>query len=47
VVGFLVALAVKTLPDAVQPRGAYLWALIGVCAIVSAVGVFGGVAGLL
>ena len=47
VIGFLVALAVKMLPDAIQPRGAYLWALIGVCAIVSAVGVFGGVAGLL
>ena len=47
VIGFLVALAVKTLPSAVRPRGAYLWALIGVSTLVSAVGVFGGVAGLM
>jgi len=47
VIGFLVALAVTTLPDAIRPRGVYLWALVAVSAIVSAVGVFGGVSGLL
>ncbi len=46
VIGFLVALAVTTLPEAVRPRGVYLWALVGVSAVVSAVGVYGGVAGL-
>ncbi len=47
VIGFLVALAVTTLPVAVRPRGAYLWSLIAVAALVSAVGIFGGVTGLL
>jgi len=47
VIGFLVALAVKALPAALRPRGAYLWALIGVSAVVIAVGLYGGVAGLM
>ena len=34
VIGFLVALAVTTLPDAIRPRGAYLWTLIGVSTLV-------------
>ena len=46
VVGFLVALAVKALPAPARPRGLYLWVLIGVSAIVIAVGLYGGVAGL-
>lgn len=47
VIGLLVALAVTTLPDAIRPRRAYLWALVGVSTLVIAVGVFGGVSGLL
>ena len=47
VIGFLVALAWKTLPKPIRPRGLYLWTLIGVSAVVITVGLFGGVAGLL
>ena len=46
VIGFLVALAVKALPEPLRPRGFYLWVLIGISAIVIAVGLFGGVSGL-
>jgi Mn2+/Fe2+ NRAMP family transporter len=46
VIGFLIALAVKVLPGPLRPRGGYLWVLIGVSAIVIALGLFGGVAGL-
>ena len=44
VIGFLVALAVKALPETLRPRGLYLLALIGVSAVVVAVGLYGGVA---
>ena len=47
VIGFLVALAVKELPESLRMRGFYLWVLIGISAIVIAVGLFGGVSGLL
>ncbi|MGA2795725.1 MAG: divalent metal cation transporter [Roseiarcus sp.] len=47
VIGFLVALAVTALPAPLRPRGLYLWVLIGLAAIVIAVGLYGGVAGLL
>jgi Mn2+/Fe2+ NRAMP family transporter len=47
VIGFLVALAVKALPEPLRLRGVYLWAVIGISAIVSAVGLYGGVSGLL
>jgi NRAMP (natural resistance-associated macrophage protein)-like metal ion transporter len=47
VIGFLVALAVKALPEPLRPRGVYLWVLTGISAIVIAVGLFGGVSGLL
>jgi Mn2+/Fe2+ NRAMP family transporter len=47
VIGFLVALAVKALPEPLRLRGVYLWVLIGVSAVVSAVGLYGGVSGLL
>jgi Mn2+/Fe2+ NRAMP family transporter len=47
VIGFLVALAVKTLPDPMRPRGWYLWILIGASAGVIALGLYGGVSGLL
>ena len=46
VIGFLVALALTALPASLRPRGLYRWILIGVCAVVIAVGVYGGVAGL-
>jgi hypothetical protein len=47
VIGFLVALAVKALPEPLRLRGFYLWVLIGISAIVIAVGLLGGVSGLL
>jgi hypothetical protein len=47
VIGLLVALAVKALPEPLRLRGFYLWVLIGISAIVIAVGLFGGVSGLL
>jgi Mn2+/Fe2+ NRAMP family transporter len=47
VIGFLVALAVKTLPEAMRPHGFYLWILIGISAGVIALGLYGGVSGLL
>jgi hypothetical protein len=47
VIGFLVALAVKALPEPLRPHGGYLWVLIGMSAIVVAMGLFGGVSGLL
>jgi Mn2+/Fe2+ NRAMP family transporter len=46
VIGFLVALAVKALPEPYRLRGSYLGLLVGVCALVSAVGVFGGLQAL-
>jgi Mn2+/Fe2+ NRAMP family transporter len=46
VIGFLVALAVTALPAPLRPRGIYLKVLIGVCAVVIALGLYGGVAGL-
>jgi Mn2+/Fe2+ NRAMP family transporter len=47
VIGFLVALALTALPEGLRPRGVYLWLLVGVSAIVIAVGLYGGGAGLL
>jgi len=47
VIGFLVALAVTALPESYRLRGWYLALLAGVCALVSAVGVWGGVQALL
>ena len=47
VIGFLVALAVKALPAPLRLRGVYLWLLVGVSALVSAVGLYGGVSGLM
>jgi len=37
----------KALPEPLRLRGFYLWVLIGISAIVMAVGLFGGVSGLL
>ena len=47
VIGLLVALAVKALPEPHRLRGFYLGAVIAICAIVSALGVFGGVRALM
>ncbi len=46
VLGLLVALAVRALPQAHRPRGAYLGVVIGVVALTSALGVYGGLATL-
>jgi Mn2+/Fe2+ NRAMP family transporter len=45
VIGLLLALAVKALPETTRPRGAYLWLLIAISASVIAVGVFGALRG--
>jgi Mn2+/Fe2+ NRAMP family transporter len=47
VIGLLVALALTALPPALRPRGLYRRILIGVSALVSAVGLYGGVSGLM
>ncbi len=47
VIGFLVVLAMKVLPEPLRLQGAYLWIMLGVSAIVIAVGLFGGGATLL
>jgi Mn2+/Fe2+ NRAMP family transporter len=47
VIGLLVALAVTALPEPHRPRGWYLKLIVAVCAIVSAVGVFGGARALM
>ena len=45
VLGFLVALARCALPPAVRLRGAYLWVVVAVVAVTTALGVFGGFSG--
>jgi Mn2+/Fe2+ NRAMP family transporter len=47
VLGFLVTLALCTLPEVLRPRGVYLWALLGIAAAVIAFGLYGGIRGLL
>ena len=47
VIGLLLALAHTALPEALRPRGVYLWAAVTVAAIVCAVGLYGGVGGIL
>ena len=46
VVGFLVALAANALPEPYRLRGARLAITVGVCAVVSALGMAGGIVGL-
>ena len=46
VIGLVVALAAKALPEAVRLKGVYLWILVTVCTVVVAVGVFGGLQAL-
>jgi Mn2+/Fe2+ NRAMP family transporter len=45
VIILLVALAVKALPKPLQPRGLYLWSLIGISGVVIAAGLVGAVSG--
>ena len=45
VLGFLIALCVRTLPAPVRLRGAYLWLVIVVVGLTTALGVFGGFSG--
>ena len=47
VIGLLVVLAVRALPEPHRLRGWYLGVLVAVCTLVSAVGVFGGVQALM
>ena len=46
VIGFLVALAASALPEPCRVSGWRLRLIVGICGVVSALGVFGGVAGL-
>ncbi len=45
VLGFLIALACRTLPAAQRLRGSYLWVVLAVAAVTCALGVFGGFSG--
>ena len=45
VLGFLIALAVKALPENVRLKGWYLWLVIAVAGVTCALGVFGGLTG--
>lgn len=42
VLGFLVLLAIKALPDAHRLRGPYAWVVISVCLLTAGLGVYGG-----
>jgi len=46
VLGFLVRLAMVTLPEAQRLKGKYFWVVITVCSITCAFGVLGGLGGL-
>jgi len=45
VLGFLIALAIRALPQATRLRGWYKWVVITVAAVTTALGVFGGLQG--
>lgn len=47
VLGFLVRLAMVTLPEAQRLKGPYLWVVVVVCGITCAFGVLGGIGGLI
>jgi Mn2+/Fe2+ NRAMP family transporter len=47
VLGVLVALAMKALPQAHRPRGPYLWLVVTVCTLTCATGVLGALGGIL
>ena len=46
VLGFLVALAVRALPESVRLKGWYLWVVVAVASATCALGVFGGLSGI-
>ncbi|MDY0331181.1 MAG: divalent metal cation transporter [Thiomonas sp.] len=46
VLGFLVALATKALPNAHRLRGAYFWVVLGVVVLTAGLGVYGGLSSL-
>jgi Mn2+/Fe2+ NRAMP family transporter len=46
VLGFLVALAIRALPEAVRLKGWYLWVVVAVASATCLLGVFGGLAGI-
>ncbi|HEV2352223.1 MAG TPA: divalent metal cation transporter [Terriglobia bacterium] len=46
VLGFLVLLAARALPQEHRLRGAYLWAVVGICAITSGVGIWCALTGM-
>lgn len=46
VLGFLIALSVRALPPAVRLRGPYLWVLLVIVGLTTALGVFGGLQGI-
>ena len=46
VLGFLYALAVRALPAEVRLRGWYRWLVLAIGALVCALGIWGGIAGL-
>ena len=45
VLGFLIALAVRALPEAYRLKGWYLWLVVAVAGVTCALGVFGGLQG--
>ena len=46
VLGFLIALAVFALPGRHRLRGTYLWVVVGISALTTALGVFGAFQGV-
>jgi Mn2+/Fe2+ NRAMP family transporter len=46
VLGFLVALAMRALPREHRLRGIYLWVVIAVASLISALGIYGGISGI-
>ncbi|MGB9153464.1 MAG: hypothetical protein WCD70_10300 [Alphaproteobacteria bacterium] len=46
VLGFLIALAVRALPEPYRLKGFYLWLVIIVSAVTTGLGVFGGLQGM-
>ena len=46
VLGFLVALATRALPQEHRLRGSYRWIVIGVSSLISVLGVYGGISGI-
>jgi hypothetical protein len=45
VLGFLIALSIRALPQARRLRGWYLWLVLGVSVLTCGLGVFGGFSG--